>query len=339
MTGPERRTAQTPPRPPEPTAPSPEQAMRAAGLTVRPVPRIDGGPAALARHVAQGNGPALFTGLIDDWPARSAWEPRELRRRYADRNVVALLDLPATGVLFPQEQERYEKELTFGEFLDRMLAARPTAPCYLAYQRANEIFDPAEYDFDALLPRQPRSTDTRVWIGSAGTRSMLHSDLKDNLFCQIWGEKDVTLLPWQHSRAAYPFPGNLVNSQVDLAAPRLDTFPRLRKVAFSHVRVRPGDVLFIPRGCWHDIRACSPSVSVNHWFGASQSPREYLRLLALLGPRYWASTVRDFVVHGLLRRKEKTYFFFSPASTGKRLYDALRFGDFSRGNDPSADDK
>ncbi len=246
------------------------------------------------------------------------------------------MDLPGSGVLFPQDQRHYEQELRFGEFVERMESAGPSAPCYLAYQRAHEIFDPADCDFASLLPSDGHPTDTRVWIGSAGTRSMLHSDLKDNFFCQLWGEKSVTLLAWRDSRAAYPFPDNLVNSQVDLADLDVRRFPRLRRAVLHSVRMRPGDLLYIPRGWWHDIRAHTASVSVNHWFGRPLGTAQYLGLLGILGPQYWKATARDFVGHGLLRRTESTRFFFSPPSTGKRLYDALRSGGFSRGNDPSA---
>ncbi|WP_369363941.1 cupin-like domain-containing protein [Streptomyces sp. CG4] len=325
--------------PEEPADPTPTTALRllSAGLTVRRVPRAamsDIG--ALRRTVARRSGPLLCSGLLDSWPARTEWNPLTLAERHGDQRVTALLDLPDTGVLFPQDQRRYERELSFAEFVERIRSARPSAPCYLAYQRAHEIFDPADCDFASLLPSDGHPTDTRVWIGSAGTRSMLHSDLKDNLFCQLWGEKSVTLLAWQDSRAAYPFPDNLVNSQVDLAAPDMRRHPRLRNAVLHHVHMGPGDLLYIPRGWWHDIRARTPSVSVNHWFGRPLGLAQYLALLGVLGPTYWKATARDFVVHGLLRRAEPTRFFFSPPSTGKRLYDALRSGGFSHGNDPSA---
>ncbi|MES9509804.1 cupin-like domain-containing protein [Streptomyces sp. NPDC000609] len=313
--------------------------LRAAGLTVRSIVRA--GPTdtdVLHRRIAARSGPLVCTGLLEKWPARTAWNPEDLTRRHGDRRVTALLDLPATGVLFPQDQRHYERELTFADFLDRMTSATAaSAPCYLAYQRAHEIFDPADCDFTALLPDNGHATDTRVWIGSAGTRSMLHSDLKDNLFCQVWGEKSVILISWNDSRAAYPFPDNLVNSQIDLAEPDMSRFPRLRDAVLHHVRMRPGDLLYIPRGWWHDIRAHSPSISVNHWFGEPLGLKEYARLLGRLGPAYWRATARDFVAHGMLRRQESTRFFFSPASTGRRLYDALRTGSFSHSNDPSTD--
>jgi Cupin-like domain len=247
------------------------------------------------------------------------------------------MDLPSSGTLFPKEQHCYERVLTLAEFIERIITAAPTAPCYLAYTRAEGLFPASDYDFSPLTGDTPYGTDTRVWIGSAGTRSMLHSDLKDNLFCQIWGEKHVVLLPWEQSRTAYPFPTNLVNSQIDLAELDLKRFPRLRKAILYAGTVRAGDILFMPRGCWHDVRSRTPSVSLNHWFGPPLRFSNYAELLLKSGPRFWAATVRDFLVHGLLGRREQVTFFFSPPSTGKRLYDLLRWRDFSRDNDPSAE--
>lgn len=323
---------------PAPAGTHPADTLRQAGLDVRPLPgAIDETPVGLRRAVAQRDVPLLFRGLTDDWPARRAWTPDAVRHAHGGRQVTALMHLPADGVLYPRDQALYEQTLTMVQFIDAMLTASPASPCYLAYQRAADLFDIAECRFAELLgERDELDSDTRVWIGSAGTRSMLHSDLKGNLFCQIWGEKSVTLLSWRESPAAYPFPDNLVNSQIDIARPDLARFPRLSQVTFFSGVVGPGDILYIPRGWWHDIRSRTPSVSVNHWFGPPQSFSEYLALLARLGPAYWRRTASDFVRHGLLGQREETRFFFSPPSTGKRLYQALTTGSFSRDNDPTS---
>lgn len=315
----------------------PKDALIRAGIGVRPIPQ----PAAesseaLQRAISGNSGPLLFRGLTDDWPARNNWSPEHLKETIGEREVTALMRLPSEGVLFAQDQSMYEQVMTLAEFIDAMMTATAAAPCYLAYVRAAELFDISECRFAELLgPAHVHEADTRAWIGSAGTRSMLHSDLKDNLFCQIWGQKIVTLLPWRDSAAAYPFPDNLVNSQVDIAYPDLERFPRLRNATFFCSTVQPGDLVYIPRGCWHDIRSVTPSVSVNHWFGPARSVGQYLQLLGRLGMKHWLRTASDFVNHGLLKHPEETRFFFSPASTGKRFYDAIRLGGFSSGNDPT----
>ncbi|MGV9879677.1 cupin-like domain-containing protein [Streptomyces sp. NPDC003006] len=315
----------------------PAQALRQAGLDVRPLPlAADDSAQGLRRAVGQREVPLLFHHLTDSWPARRTWQPEALRRSHGEREVTALMDLPGDGVLYPRDQHAYERTLPLNRFIDAMTSADGTSPCYLAYQRAAGFFDTRDCDFAGLLgSRQEQGSDTRVWIGSRGTRSMLHSDLKNNLFCQVSGHKTVTLLSWKDSKAAYPFYDNLVNSQVDVVHPDVARFPLLSHITFYSGTVGPGDIVYIPRGWWHDIRACTASVSVNHWFGPAQSLSEYLALLVRLGPPYWRRTASDFVQHGLLGRREETRFFFSPPSTGRRLYQALRTRNFNHDNDPS----
>lgn len=311
--------------------------LRAHGLDVRPLPEArEVSPAGL--RAAVGNRQArLFRGLVSGWPAMTRWTPAQLAARHGDTVVRALLGLPATGVLFAENQQRYERALTLAAFLEVMLSTPPEQPCYLAYQRVAELFPAADYDLAGLLGDRNTDPDTRAWIGSAGTRSMLHSDLKDNLFCQLWGEKHIVLVPWAHSRAVYPFPDNVVNSQLDLADLDLERHPRLRQAVLYTGTMTPGDLLYIPRGWWHDIRSRTPSVSLNHWFGPPTGFASYLNLILRLGPSCWSAVARDFYRGGLKGRDEQVTFFFSPPSTGKRVFDALRWGNFSRANDPAKD--
>ncbi|MET9658022.1 cupin-like domain-containing protein [Streptomyces sp. NPDC006510] len=307
--------------------------LRTQGVDVRPVPRLTGStPSDLQWAISEARSPMLFAGLIDAWPAVRNWTPEKLAKDHGDKRVTALMGLPTSGVLYPGDQHDYEKKLTFGKFLEEMLQEAPKLPCYLAHVRVEDILPPEDYDFRALLNPDQEAVDTRAWIGSAGTRSMLHSDLNDNLFVQIWGEKEVVLIPWDQTPAAYPFPDNIVNSSLDLADVDLRKNPLLKEAVLYGTTVRPGDVLFVPRGCWHDFRALAPSVSVNHWFGPPMPFQEYAMQLLKLGPTHWAAAARDFVKHGVLEQPEPMKFFFSPSSTGKRLYDLVRRGDFSHGN-------
>lgn len=306
-----------------------DEQLRDAGVDVRPIPVVQDAIAAdLRAAIARRDGPRLFHGLLDDWPARRTWNPADLRRDHGDKQVTALMNLPAEGVLFPRDQQAYTRTMSFGDFLAAMLTASASEPCYLAYQRSSELFPPTDYDFEPLTGTA--GTDARVWIGSAGTRSMLHSDNMDNLFCQFWGQKHFVLLPREQSRLAYPFPDNVVNSQIDLADVDWARFQRLRKATVYAGMVRPGDILYMPRGTWHDVRSHTASISLNHWFGRPLGLRDYLGLLIACGPECWQATVRDFWRYGVLHRPEETRFFFSSPSMGKRIYDLLRWGQFSR---------
>ena len=280
--------------------------------------------------------PALVRGLTAAWEA-SNWTFDSLRAVAGDRAVTVLLDLPQRGGVLAGGQESFQRQMPFGEFLDR--AEQPGPPCYLGYTRPAELIPGYEraFDFGPMTPPGPEPTDTRLWIGSAGTCPGLHSDLKDNVFAQIRGRKRVILVPFRQTHLVYPFVDNIVNSQVDPEHPDPQRFPRFGSARVLTCVVGPGDVLFIPKGWWHYLRSESPSISINHWFGPQVPARVFLALLVRLGPRYLGRTVADMVRYSLLGQRYQKDFFFTPPSTGERLYNLIRHGDFSRDNDPAAD--
>jgi lysine-specific demethylase 8 len=53
---------------------------------------------------------------------------------------------------------------------------------------------------------------------------------------------------------------------VDLDAPDLARFPDAAGLPFADCLLRPGQLLFIPRGWWHYVRAATISFSVSFWW-------------------------------------------------------------------------
>lgn len=229
--------------------------------------------------------------------------------------------------------------MTFKEFVDKILNNNGS-PCYLGYSRATDFLQEQvkSYDFAPLTIETKHPTDTRLWIGSSGTCSGLHTDLKDNIFAQIVGTKKVFLVPMNQTHLSYPFIDNLVNSQVDPENYSIEKFPKFARADVYETTVGPGDVLFIPRGWWHYLRSEQPSISINHWFGPPVSAATYLGLLARLGSSYLKRTLVDMVQYGILGKTYHKEFFFSPQSTGERLWNLIRHGNFSKENDPVLDD-
>ena len=157
-------------------------------------------------------------------------------------------------------------------------------------------------------------------------------------FAQIRGRKRVILVPFHQTPLVYPFLDNIVNSQVDPEHLDVRKFPRFLDASVFTCVVEPGDVLYIPRGWWHYLRSESPSISINHWFGPQIPSQEFLALLARLGPRYIGRTVADMVRYSVLGRRYRKDFFFTPPSTGERMFNLIRHGNFSRDNDPATDE-
>ncbi|WP_031068407.1 cupin-like domain-containing protein [Streptomyces sp. NRRL WC-3742] len=291
----------------------------------------------LARAVAAAQ-PVKLRGLTDGWAA-SRWTLDGLAAEAGDRVVTVMTDLPAAGGNLPGGQDRYESQMPFAEFTDLIRSPDRAAPCYLGYARPEELFRDyhAAFDFTALTGPGEEPTDTRLWIGSADTCSGLHSDLKDNIFVQVHGRKRVVLVPFAQTPYVYPFLDNIVNSRVDPENVDPAAFPRFARADVLTTVMEPGDALFIPRGWWHYIRSESASISINHWFGPQITAPQFLRLLVRLGPRYLGRTAVDAFRYSVLGRTYRRDFFFTPASTGERLYNLIRHGDFSRENNPSHD--
>ena len=103
--------------------------------------------------------------------------------------------------------------------------------------------------------------NTFLWLGPAGTVTPLHHDVDNVLFVQLHGEKMITLASPMQSHRMYN--GISVYSEVDARAPDLVRHPLFAEVDLLRVTVRPGDVLFIPVGWWHQVESLSVSVSVS----------------------------------------------------------------------------
>jgi lysine-specific demethylase 8 len=281
--------------------------------------------------------PVKVGGLIDHWDA-CRWTFDSLRREVGDRFITAMLGLPDNGAL-DDIQQAYEKTLPLAEFLDQAEKATRGNACYLGYLRPACLIPSYERacNFEALTGVSKIQTDTRLWIGSAWTCSGLHSDLKDNIFAQIYGSKRVVLVPFHQTPLVYPYIDNIVNSRVDPDRFSAERFPRFLRARVYATTVRPGEVLYIPRGWWHCLKSESPSISINHWFGSAIPSSQFMLLLLRLGPRYMGRTLLDMIRYSVLGHSYRKDFFFTPPSTGERLYNLLRHGNFSRDNDPVAE--
>ncbi|MEJ8821749.1 cupin-like domain-containing protein [Variovorax humicola] len=252
-----------------------------------------------------------------------------------EKNVKPMLDMPNSGK-FSIDYRKYEREMSFKEFAE-MANGYTETPCYLAYLRPDDLCAGllAQADFSQIF-NSSHARDTRIWIGSKGTNSGLHTDLKDNLFVQISGRKQLWLISPEHTQYVYPESDNIVNSQVRLPLSDFSRYKKLKKSTLITHIVGAGDFVYIPKGWWHCFLSLEPSISINHWFGAPISDASYVRLILKQGPRYFARTLVDAIRYGLLNRQPKNDFFFTPPPNGARFYNWVFGRGFSAKNDPSA---
>jgi ribosomal protein L16 Arg81 hydroxylase len=112
-----------------------------------------------------------------------------------------------------------------------------------------------------LDPSNP-TQNVFLWFGPAGTVTPLHHDLMNVLVAQIFGRKRFTLIPPEQTPYLYNNVG--VYGEVDCGNPDFVRHPLYRQARPLDVVLNPGDVLFIPVGWWHYVRALEVSIMISY---------------------------------------------------------------------------
>lgn len=107
----------------------------------------------------------------------------------------------------------------------------------------------------------------------------LRRDPCHNLFCQAWGTKQFSLYPAGDDfddavMDVFPRESLLRNtSRIDLEdrladaiSPKHEKFYENASKKGVRVLLRPGEILFMPRGTWHFVKARSACFSVSYWW-------------------------------------------------------------------------
>jgi hypothetical protein len=237
------------------------EAIRRVGRdlpTISAVPRMGILDAAAFRARAAEGLPFLITGLINRWPL-SALTPQALRERFSHLPVRARVGDYINTAFAP---DRAMQDMSMLEYLDLVAAGTQDLPPYLGNRDLRELNRLCHWPvyFDKMGP-------PRFWLGPAGTVTPLHCDYDDNIFAQIWGTKRIFLSPPHHDEFLYTSEANaiLFGSPFNPEAPDFEKFPLARQATMIECIVNPGDLLYVPAGWYHQVRALTFSLSANRW--------------------------------------------------------------------------
>jgi len=241
-----------------------KQAARALPA-IAAVPRSGPLDARAFRARAELGLPFLVTGLVNRWPL-CALTLDELRERHGDLPVRARVGDYVNTAFAP---DRAMADMSLRAYLDAVTDPVNTAgdgahalPPYLGNLELRELNRMCHWPtyFDKMGP-------PRFWLGPAGTVTPLHCDYDDNIFAQIWGSKRIMLSPPHHEEFLYPRQANaiLFGSPFDPEAPDFERFPLARQATMIECLVQPGDLLYVPAGWYHQVRALTFSLSSNRW--------------------------------------------------------------------------
>ena len=134
--------------------------------------------------------------------------------------------------------------------------------------RNSEAFTPLREDvrlLDKFLDPAKDNPSGMMWIGPAGTVTSLHHDLTNNLIAQLVGRKAVKLLPPSEVGKLYN-DWHVFSEVPDLEDPGIDLsrHPRLSEVRIYDVVLHPGEIIFMPLGWWHQVKALDFSITITY---------------------------------------------------------------------------
>ncbi len=205
--------------------------------------------------------PFIITGLVGRWPLYGL-TPAEMRERYGDLHVRARV---GDYIRQPFRADRPMRDMLLSEYLDlepERIHGEGDPPPYVGNLELRELNRLCHWPayFRKMGP-------PRFWLGPVGTMTPLHCDFDDNIFAQIWGRKRIFLAPPHHDEYVYASEANpvLFGSPFDPEAPDFDAYPLARQAATVSCVVEPGDMLYVPAGWFHQVRALEFSLSSNRW--------------------------------------------------------------------------
>ncbi len=229
------------------------------------IPHVSG-PEFLERFYVR-NKPVIFTDLMDNWKARSLWNPQYFKEKYGHVTVGAQFNRESNQQ-YEWYRNKHQEMVLFGEFVDRVLQGGETNDYYMGAYNANFSREGLKGLLDDIGLFPEYLTDTKdinkiaLWFGPGGAITPLHFDPLNTFLCQVYGRKRVRLIPpsQKHLLGAY---GRFF-SNIDLENPNVERYPQLKELDIIELIIGPGDVLFLPVGWWHQVRSLEVSISISY---------------------------------------------------------------------------
>ena len=206
--------------------------------------------------------PAVISGLVDDWPALSLWNPDYLEQKIGADTLVEAQKGRSRVANYERAKERLRSTIPFSELAAALRSEEASNDIYVTANNGSanrRAFDPIWSDFHEVegYTRDAPGNDGFLWIGPKGTVTPFHHDLTNNFLIQVKGRKRVHMIPnWEEARMRTR--GKIFSdwSLEDV----LKAGPKGPQV--METEIGPGDALFIPVGWWHHIVALDESYSV-----------------------------------------------------------------------------
>lgn len=222
------------------------------------------------------NRPIILTALMSDWLTGEKWTPAFFKSEFGTETV-EIMSGRESDPSYESNSHNHKRVIQFSEYVDMVEGAGVTNDFYLVAN--NHLFAKPGMRrlladitlFPEYLKQTPGKGEVFLWYGPAGTVTPLHHDTMNIFMAQVRGRKRIKLVSPDQSHLVY---NNVsVYSDVDCDSPDLAKHPLFRAVDMQEVVLEPGEVLFLPVGWWHHVRALDVSITVT--FTNFQLPNRY----------------------------------------------------------------
>ncbi len=216
------------------------------------------------RDYYQTNTPVIITGMMDDWPALKKWDLDFFQQHFASR-IVEVQFGRNDDADYEMNSIAHKRKMTFGEYVDLVRHAGVSNDFYMTAnndslnrQALGELWDDI-----VQIPEYLSQTEGGrgfFWFGPTGTVTPFHHDLTNNFMAQVMGRKRIRLIPaceianvYNHRHCFTP---------VDARNIDLQKFPQMANAQVLECEIGPGEILFLPVGCWHYVEGLETSVTI-----------------------------------------------------------------------------
>ena len=107
------------------------------------------------------------------------------------------------------------------------------------------------------------------WIGPKNSITGFHCDWSENINVQVKGKKIFYLVSPKFNKYMYindKFERISTTSHIDLKKIKSNKFNFFKKAKVIKVKLKKGDLIYIPRGWWHYVKSLEPSIGVSFHF-------------------------------------------------------------------------
>lgn len=219
----------------------------------------------LERYYAA-NRPVILQGAMKNWKAMTLWTPDYLKGVIGQEEV-EIMASRESDPNYEVDCNPHRRVMRFADYVDAVYEGGETNDYYLVannyfFKRpaVRKLMEDIEA-FPEYLDPQQSDGNTFFWFGPAGTITPLHHDTINIFMAQVSGRKRVKLIPSFESEFVYN--DVCVYSRVDCENPDYALWPKFREATVTDVILEPGEVLFLPVGWWHHVRAIEVSLTIS----------------------------------------------------------------------------